>query len=336
MIVGAASGPLFDRGYFYALLWTGSFLVVFGMMMTSLCHHYWQVMLAQGLVVGVGFGCLFVPSVAIVATYFSSKKSLATGIAATGSSLGGVIYPIMFQRLQPIIGFGWATRVIGFVALATLSISIAIMRVRMQPKSVRRLLDPRAFKEIPYTLFSVSIFFNFMGIYIPFFYITTFANQEAGVDSNLAFYLVAILNAASAFGRILPSFLADKIGPLNIIIPACFCSFGLAYAWIGIKNEAGIIVFAFLYGFFSGSVVSLPPMTVVSLTPDLQTVGTRMGMAFSTAGLGILIGNPVAGAILRQHGWPGVQAFCATAVALGFMFSLAARLVRAPQVFRKA
>ena len=88
VFVGVVTGPLFDHGYIRALIVTGSFLVIFGMMMTSLCTAYWQIMLSQGCVVGLGCGCLFVPSVAIIPTYFSTKKALALGIAASGSSLG--------------------------------------------------------------------------------------------------------------------------------------------------------------------------------------------------------------------------------------------------------
>lgn len=88
IIVGVVTGPIYDGGYFRTLIFTGSFLVVFGMMMTSICKDYWQVMLAQGIVVGIGDGCLFLPSVAIISQYFSTRRALATGIAAGGSGLG--------------------------------------------------------------------------------------------------------------------------------------------------------------------------------------------------------------------------------------------------------
>lgn len=88
LIIGVATGPIYDAGYFRTLVAVGSFLVVFGMMMTSICKSYWEVMLAQGLCVGLGSGCLFIPSVAIVSTYFTTKKAFATGVAAAGSSLG--------------------------------------------------------------------------------------------------------------------------------------------------------------------------------------------------------------------------------------------------------
>ncbi|TVY56138.1 Fujikurins efflux protein, partial [Lachnellula cervina] len=138
LFISALTGPLFDAGYFRHLLATGSFLIVFGMVMTSVASRYWEVMLAQAVCVGLGAGCLFVPGVSILPTYFSSRKAVATGLATSGSSLGGILYPIIFYKLEPRIGFGWATRVIAFIALATLSISAATMRVRVLPPAKRR------------------------------------------------------------------------------------------------------------------------------------------------------------------------------------------------------
>lgn len=86
------------------MLVVGSFLTVFGYMMTSLCTTLWQVILAQGFCIGIGGGLLFVPSVAILPTYFRRRLGLAVGLAAAGSSMGGVIFPIVFFRLINQIG----------------------------------------------------------------------------------------------------------------------------------------------------------------------------------------------------------------------------------------
>ena len=82
------TGPLYDLGYLHSLVNVGTFAIVFGMMMTSICHEYWQFVLAQGVVVGFGNGLLFLPSIAIVPQYFSKNKALASGIVAAGSSIG--------------------------------------------------------------------------------------------------------------------------------------------------------------------------------------------------------------------------------------------------------
>ena len=112
-------GPIFDLGHPRLIIVLGTFLVVFGIMTTSLCTTLWQLILA---------------AVAIIPAYFANRTSLAVGIAATGSSVGGVIYPIIFYKLQPHIGFPWAERTIGFVALATSTVPLLTIRMRERPQ----------------------------------------------------------------------------------------------------------------------------------------------------------------------------------------------------------
>jgi hypothetical protein len=42
-MVGLVSGPLVDSGYLRPLIFSGSFLTIFGLMMTSLATEYYQV-----------------------------------------------------------------------------------------------------------------------------------------------------------------------------------------------------------------------------------------------------------------------------------------------------
>lgn len=106
MFGSALTGPIFDAGHSRALIAVGSFLIVFGHMMLSLCTSYWQIILAQALCIGLGTGCLFVPAVGIIATYFNSRLALATGLAASGSSLGmfspSAIIKIQLMRYQAV------------------------------------------------------------------------------------------------------------------------------------------------------------------------------------------------------------------------------------------
>lgn len=329
LFIGVVTGPLYDAGHFRLLISTGTILVPFGFFMTSICKEYWQFVLAQGICIGIGNGCLFIPSIAILPQYFTTKKALANGLAASGSSLGGVIYPIIFHRLVNNIGFGWTTRIMGFISLATSLFSVAIMKPRVLPKQKRALLELKAFRELPYAIFCVAMFFGFIGFYGPVFYLQSSAIED-GTSNNLAFYLLPILNATSIFGRILPNFLADKLGPLNIHTPAALATAILALAWIGIHNTSGYIALAALYGFFSGGFVSLPPVTLIRLTPDLRTVGTRMGMNFTICSLGLLVGAPTSGAILKQTGkFLGLQLFSGCTLMLTGILLLATRIALA-------
>ena len=88
LLTSIVTGPLFDLGYMHCLVNIDTSAIVFGMMMTSICHEYWQFFLAQGVMVGIGNGLQFLPSIAIVPQYFSRNKALASGVVAAGSCIG--------------------------------------------------------------------------------------------------------------------------------------------------------------------------------------------------------------------------------------------------------
>ena len=88
LIVCFFAGPVYDAGYFNALIYTGAILNVVGMMMTSICRSYWQAVLAQGVAVGVGSGLLYLPGASVISQYFEKKRALAFGIASVGSNVG--------------------------------------------------------------------------------------------------------------------------------------------------------------------------------------------------------------------------------------------------------
>ncbi|KAH8433192.1 uncharacterized protein LDX57_010825 [Aspergillus melleus] len=302
MFLGVLSGPIYDAGYAMPLLFVGSFLVVFGHMMLSLCHTFWQVLLAQAFCVGIGGGLIFVPSIAILSTYFTTRLPLVVGIAAAGSSIGGVIYPILIHRLLNMVGFGWATRVAGFVALFGLSISALVLRVRTLPASRRKLIDGAAFRETPYTLCNIGLFLCFMGLYTPFYYIQSVAIENNITSATLAFYLVPILNATSTFGRLASGYISRWTGPLTILVPCAILSGILVLCIIAVKTQTTLFAICALYGFFSGCLVSLMGPILVMLSPHRGVTGTRMGMCFTLLGVALLVGTPIAGAILDAHG----------------------------------
>lgn len=326
---GIVFGRLVDAGYERLLIMVGAVMVPFGLMMTSLSSEFYQVFLAQGICCGIGQSLLFLGAVTVVPQYFTTRRAFALGISASGSSFGGVVYPIMVHRLITSIGFEWTARALGFVILASNVLPVLVIKARLPPRGGRDLLELSAFKELPYTLFTFSCFFGFMGVYTAIFYIQSYAVQN-GIGSELAFYMTSILNAGSVFGRLVPNYLADKIGPLNNMVPYIGVCGILALCWIRIDNEAGLVVFAILYGYFSGAFVSLPPAVVASITEDMSHFGTRMGMLFFLCSIGVLVGTPIAGALITADGGSYVHAQIYSGILLlaSCAFGAAARFIK--------
>jgi MFS family permease len=302
LFVGAISGPIFDRGYLRTLLAVGSFLIIFGYMMLSICKAYWEVVLAQGFCIGIGGGLLFIPAIALLPTYFRRRLGLAVGLAAAGSSMGGIIYPIVFYRLIDRIGFGWSTRVIGFITLATLLVPNLVMRQRIRPPKARALIDTTAFRDRPYLLFVFGAITGFTGLYVMLFYISFCGEVHGYTDRSLSFYVIPILNAASVFGRTVPNAISDKTGPFNLIGPGALVCSILIFCMLAVKSAAGVVVVAAFFGFFSGVFIALPPVCLAALTKDKSKIGTRLGMAFGITSCSALLGGPGSGAVLGADG----------------------------------
>ncbi|KAI0904632.1 monocarboxylate permease-like protein, mch4 [Ustulina deusta] len=311
--LGIIAGPVYDRGYLRQLLCTGSFLVVLGFMALSLSTKYYQAFLSQAVGIGVGAGLLFTPTVSLVSNYFSTHVGLALGIASAGSSLGGIVYPVVLSRLIPQIGFPWAVRAVGFIALVTFSLPLSVMRVRVRAPKPRAVVDWSAFRDAPFILFVLGVFFSLIAIPIACFYISFYPLNRGFTDERLAFYIVAIYNAGSICGRILPNALSDRIGVFNTLAPLT-ALLGVAMISLSrVSNAPGMIIGTVATGFLSGVVIALPPVCFGVLTKDKSLIGTRVGMGFAMAGFGLLVGGPVAGSILRattgQLDWAGVWVY---------------------------
>jgi len=170
--IGAFSGRLLDAGLFRPTLIVGSVLQLLGIFLMSISTRYWQLMLTQGVLTGIGGGIFFTPSMGLMSTYFSSKRAFAIGIATTGNAVGGMVYPVLVKELLPKIGFAWTTRVLGFLNLALLTIAIAFMRPRLPPRKSGPVIDWSAFTEPTYALFVAGLFFVVWSIYYTFYYVS--------------------------------------------------------------------------------------------------------------------------------------------------------------------
>jgi len=170
-LVGVFSGRFADAGHSRLVLTAGAVLQLVGVFMTSVARTYWQLLLAQGFCTGLGLGLLFCPTVSIVGTYFTTKRSLALSTAAAGGAVGGMIYPAIARQLLPRMGIGWTVRIMGFVMIFNFIFVLALVKTRVPPRKAGPLVEWAAFKELSYLLFSVGMFFNGWGIYFAYYYV---------------------------------------------------------------------------------------------------------------------------------------------------------------------
>ncbi|KAL9618375.1 MAG: hypothetical protein Q9160_006883 [Pyrenula sp. 1 TL-2023] len=300
---GLFGGPMFDR-FGAKIIWPAVIAYLLGVMMTSICKEYWQFMLAQGILAGMGMGMTISPGMAATGHYFQAKRAAALGIAVAGSSLGGVIFPIALSKMlnaPSTLSFGWTVRICGFIMMIILLPSSFAIRARLPPRKENFLL-PSAFRSAPYVTLIAATFLLMLGVFQPIFYLPTYAVTQGHMRPELAFYLTAILNGASFFGRVIPGITADRFGRLNLLSFFGVCTGILCLCWPATRSNAAIIAFAAVYGFFSGAIVSLTSACQAQVPKDPRDIGTYMGMGMFCAAFAVLAGPPINGAMIDRYG----------------------------------
>lgn len=250
---------------------------------------------------GIAMGFLQIPACAAVFQYFDKKRAIAIGVVVSGSSLGGIVMPIAVSKMlnSSSLGFGWSVRIIGFLIMPFMAFAIVTITARLPPRTTRFWI-PEAYRDPKFILLVIALFFTFVGLFTPIFYIPTYAVTR-GMGPTLAGYLSAILNAASTFGRIIPGFLADKYGRLNIFAIGGIVTGIITFCMNSATTNAAMIVYSVAFGFTSGSIIS-GSSAALSLCPkDPRDMGTYIGMGTSISALGALVGPPVSGVLVEHY-----------------------------------
>ncbi|OJD28972.1 mfs monocarboxylate transporter [Diplodia corticola] len=327
--LGTLSGKAMDAGHFRSLLILGCSFQIVAVFSTSFVTQYWQLLLSQGVAQGIGNGLLFTPCVALVSTYFTKFRAFALSLAACGAPVGGIVFPVLSRQLAPRIGYPWAIRIMGFVILFNCVVIVLLARPRsFTQRKGQPLIDVHAFKEPTYLLFAVGIFFTLWGVYIAYFYTTTFGRNVIHISEAQSLTLLMILNGVGIPGRLIPAYVADRrFGSFTTLLPFVGGAAVMLFGWIGVRSEGAFYAFVILYGICSNAVQTLFPSALSQLTTDLSKMASRVGMVFTVGSFACLTGPPIAGALIDvgEGDYLYAQLFGGCSVVLGLAFLSAAR-----------
>jgi MFS family permease len=347
--LSAFSGRALDAGLFRPTVIIGITFQLVGLFTMAQSTNYWQLLLTHGVLTGIGGGIFFCPVMGLMSTYFAKNRGLALGFATSGNAVGGILYSVIVRQLLPSLGFAWTVRVLGFINLATLAVTVVFMKPRLPPRKTGPIIDWISIKDVPYVLFTLACCFLMSSIYFVFYYVSNFSRRlvtipitdrkqiasygrdTLGLSYTSSVTLVILLNGVGIPARVLPGFIADRwTGPLNIFSLLVFCEIILIFSWLAVNSLTTFYVWTVFSGVLAAGWQSLFPTAIGSLGNDLSKSGTRLGMAFSTISFAALVGGPIGGAILQADGgkytgsiiWAGVTA------AIGLCFVLGARVTK--------
>lgn len=304
--------------------------------------EYYQILLSFSLLTGVGTSLLFIPCLSCVAHWFLRRRGLANGIIFIGSGAGGVLFPLMIQALIPQIGWASSIRVMGGVLFVLCAISIAFCRSRIPPRKGNAvswkdtLPDVRIFLDGTgaMALTTLGVLLVDLAYFIPVTYVPSYylARQNLSSEEALTgaaafgYQLLAILNAASCFGRVVAGHFGDTLGPYNVMIISLIgCVTSVLGLWLPdilnseLLNNALLIVFVAFFGFVSGANVSLTPNCLSQLC-DVRDYGRYYASCYTVVAFGCLVSIPIAGTLLSAVHMSGREMYWGVALFTGLTY----------------
>ncbi|KAH6887470.1 MFS transporter, MCP family, solute carrier family 16, member 10 [Thelonectria olida] len=329
---GLPMGPIFDAKGPRVLSLCGAALLLATYIILGFCEQYWHFFLCFGLLGSLATCMLFTSAIGTVQHWFLRRRGLATGMAISGGSVGGIVSPLILGALFPKIGFGWAMRAMALIMVPFVVVGVCLLRSRLPPSKGSKssvLPDFRILMAPRMAILATGALFIELGLFIPMTYITSYATSH-GMSTETAYRMVMLLNVGSLIGRWLPGWFGDKLGRFNAQIAALtLCLVSVLAVWLPFgHNTAGLTAFVVLFGLGSGSGISLVPVCIGQLCKT-EDYGKTFTAVYSVGSFGSLIGIPLGGQILQasHHKYLGLILFVGVAYTIGLASFIAVRVI---------
>ncbi|KAJ5924304.1 MFS general substrate transporter [Penicillium verhagenii] len=295
----------------------GTVLVSGSMLGASYATEIWHLFLTQGICFGFGMGLLYIPSMSVLPHWFSSRRSLAMGIAASGAGIGGILYNLATSYIIEHLGWRTAYKILAACALGANLVSSLLLKTR-KTQSIQQtqtiVLDDLKRPEVLFVIFwGMTTEFG----YIALFYSLPNYATSIGLTANQGSVAGAMLNVGMTIARPLVGYISDKFG--RITVPAlltAFCSVVCLAIWIPAKSYAVLLVFALLSGMVCGTFWA----TITPVLAEVVGLG-RMSRTFAITCLALVIpttvAEPVALSLVQQSGYLHTQIFVGCMFLLG-------------------
>jgi len=316
-------------------------LVGLGYCLMPLIHSTWQFYLFYGVIIGIGMGGMFNPLVSTISRWFNVRRTLMTGLAISGNSLGlTIISPVATSLIHV---YGWRTTFLAFGIVILIVVLTAAQFLKRDPSVLGLLPDGKPGRTVSGVapevsglsfrqalksyqcwlvfgiLFASSFFFLSYQIYI-----VPDAIHNGMSDSHAA-YILSVMGFGSIIGMLGLGALADRIGNRLIYIFGFILCVVASLAVVTNDIPAFYFIFAFLLGLACGSMVSSQAPLVASLF-GLKNLGAIFGVCGAGATLGQAVGPYIVGMLLDfTRDYNLALSFCFILAILGVVFLLILR-----------
>lgn len=232
----------------------GVFFETLSMIGASFAYEKWHIFLSQGVCFGFGMGFLFVGSVGIAPQWFLRRRSVANGITAAGSGIGGLMYSLATGAMIPRLGLSWAFRILGIVSFVVNVIAANLLKDRNKAIGSRhKAFHLPLFKRPEFLLYLGWGVLSMLGYVVLLFSLANFA-LSVGLSPHQGSIVSALLNLGQGLGRPFVGMFSDRLGRINVATFLTFlCGLFCFVIWIFARSMGVLCFFAIIVGTVAGT-----------------------------------------------------------------------------------
>lgn len=149
-------------------------LCVLGTGAASFATELWQLILAQGVLYGVGFLVVSYVVFSQLNEWFVERRGLAYGIQLSASGIGGLILPFLLQILLDSYGYAVTLRLYILIILGLVGPAILLLRSRPRvsdEKPIKARIDYAVLRKPVFYILAVENLLQGLAFSIPLFYL---------------------------------------------------------------------------------------------------------------------------------------------------------------------
>ncbi|XP_001630899.2 monocarboxylate transporter 10 isoform X1 [Nematostella vectensis] len=322
----------------------GGLTCAVGLFLTAHAPSLPIIYLTYSMIFGFGASCSYTSAFIAVTDYFSKWRSLATGIACAGSSVGILVMTRAIQSLLQHLG--WEST---FMVMSAVSLSLCVFgctydpsirlcagsadriseNTRLQPEQKKcasslSLLDFSVWRIPAFAVYAVSMAVIMLGYFAPRAHLARYC-EDLGITVEESSWFYFFIGLSSLFGRIF-------FGQLcNFRVINAFYVTQLSAITIGVtslllplaRSRGSFVAYSVVIGFFDGG-VNTPIALLVYECVGRHRMPAGWGFLSFATGITICVGPPIAGFMADAFGSYEPSLYTAGGVVLlgAFLLSL--------------
>ncbi|XP_060541218.1 monocarboxylate transporter 11 [Pantherophis guttatus] len=282
----------------------GGLLSSLGIFGASFSTSLFQLYLSLGFLTGLGWALAFAPTMGTLSRYFSTRRSLAMGLALTGNGLTSFALSPLLRLVADHLA--WRGTLLATSALTLhLLPGGALLRplaLRGDPPKLTSIFDVGLLAQRGFGAFALGTALLAAGYFTPYVHLDAYG-RALGIEPYSAAFVVSLAALADAVARLLTGCVADRrlLPPVYLLVAFNSLVGATLLFFPAASSYASLLLLAVLYGASAGSFATVAFAVLPELV-GISRVVNATGLCMMSMSVGGLLGPPLSGFLRDQTG----------------------------------